>query len=289
MEAQHNEQQSNPNTNTAKRTAYDKESYKAYKRQERKELFAMAEAILDKICVDLPVLNQYLTTQGKLGYSSLMTTLLVMAQQPAATYIRDFDSWLQLGRMPRKGTGIKVFEANGEYHCEDGTSGILYSVKRVFDILHTDGKSMKAWTKPSIRTLLKALCTESPVPIKLADSLSPNDNLSFSDTDIEQSVFVQRNRNGNELFAGIVEKLAKATNLDDFHAQCVASIVCTRYSVPVREIDQMPEWLRHLETGGKKATFALIRQASCDIMERVDRNLAAERIQQRTEQQREAR
>jgi len=287
MEIKINRQRNDQNTNTAQRAAYDKEAYKAYKRQERKELFAMAEDILDEISVDLPALNQYLAIQGKLGYSSLMTTLLVMAQQPDATQIRDFDSWLQLGRMPRKGTGIRVFEANGEYHCEDGTSGIMYSVKRVFDVSQTDGKSLNVRTKPTIRSLLKALCTESPVPIRLADSMNPNTTEAFSETD--KSVFVQRSRNGNELFADIVEKLTKANRLDDFHAKCVATIVCTRYGIPIRDIEQIPEWLRLLEPGGKKATFALIRQASCDIMERVDRNLAAERLCQRTEQEREAR
>jgi len=271
----------------AQKGEYNREAYKARKQHERQQLFAMADSQFHAITNDTQSLTQYLSLQGKLGYTSVYTTLLILAQEPKATMIRTYDGWRQLGRTPRKGSGIKVFEVNGEYQREDGSPGVAYSIKSVFDISKTDGESIAPRSQPGIRSLVKAVATESPVPIKLIDTLGADRIAEYSKDD--NVIFVKRNSPAGELFTALVVELARSNGLEGFHVLCSTNIVCHHYGIPPIVIGEIPAWVKELSAPEKKIAFAMIRQAACDIMERIDRNLFNERQMQRSEPERESR
>ncbi len=273
--------------------AFDKEAYAEFKQQERQELFDTAEAKLREITTDPAALNKYLALQGRLGYSTLTTTLLVMDRKPNATQIRDYDGWQQMGRTPRKNTGIKIFEAHGEYRRSDGAMATNYDVKRVFDVSDTYGRAVYRRKQPHVRELLKALTTNMPVPIKLSGTMDEHKIAEYSPND--NVIYVARNVDGQALFRSIALEIGRAMqpgetqNRDSFIAGYSAQILCARYQIPTNELTDIPPEVTDMSADDKREFMSSVRRTAVDTMERIDGNLQAERVKQRTEQDRGAR
>jgi hypothetical protein len=236
-------------------------------------------------------LSDYLTMQSRLGRTSVANTLLVLSQKPDASYVMSFDDWQQRGRaVKRNEKALLVLEASGEYERTDGTAGTRFDVKRVFDVSQTHGQPLRERMQAPMRSRLKALVTDTPVPVRVSDSVSQEMGALYSDRD--NTVYVARNMEGETLFAAIACELVHAENVtnkpahDAFISSCAASIVCRRYGIDAPAYDRIPEAISALDTGEKRAVLGSIREAACDIMERVDRNLYAERQQQRSQPER---
>lgn len=61
----------------------------------------------------------------------MTNALLILAQMPEATQLKDFDGWKDAGAsIKRQQKGISILEPGEEYTREDGTIGTSYNVKR---------------------------------------------------------------------------------------------------------------------------------------------------------------
>ena len=155
---------------------FDKEAWAAKKQEERKELYALADSTAETISKDGDKFRQFLDVQSRFDRYSPTNALLILAQMPEATKLRDFDGWKEAGvSVQRKPVSVKILEPGKEYPREDGTRGTSFEVKRVFDVSQTRGRLRSAPTvMPDDRTLLKALIHRSPVPIQTVESLPNN-------------------------------------------------------------------------------------------------------------------
>ena len=152
---------------------FDREAWAQPKREQRQELYDLIEEMSEKTLTDPSALSDYLNMQARLGKTSVANTLLVVAQKPDATFIANYDDWQKRGRSVKRGEkAALVLEANGEYERPDGTMGVNFDVKRVFDISQTYGKPIRERTAPPIKTALKAITTNVPVPVKLSEGIS---------------------------------------------------------------------------------------------------------------------
>jgi len=262
---------------------FDRDTWAQQKREQRQELYDLIEEMSEKTLADPSALSDYLNMQARLGKTSVANTLLVVAQKPDATFIANYDDWQKRGRSVKRGEkGTLVLEANGEYERPDGTLGVNFDVKRVFDISQTYGKPVRERTNPPIKSALKAITTNVPVPIKLSDEVSQSVAAMYSEQD--KSVYVARGVEGNELFFALSRELARAhSGKDTFVCDCAANIACLRYGVPAKYCDRIPEEIASLESREKRSALNIVREAACEITERVDRNLFAERQQSRNE------
>ncbi len=271
---------------------FDKEAWAQRKQAERAKLYEAIDGMTDLMFSSPKTLSDYLVMQSRLGRTSVANTLLVLAQKPDATYVMSFDDWHQRGRsVKRNEKALMVLEANGEYQREDGTTGTSFDAKRVFDVSQTQGKPLREREQASIRSKLKALVTDTPVPINVSESISQEIGALYSDKD--NTVYVARNMDGEALFAHIACELAHAENMTDepsrdaFISSCAADIVCRRYGISyAASSEQIADSVTRLDTASKRAVLGRIREAACDIMERVDRNLYAERQQQKNQPER---
>jgi len=271
---------------------FDKEVWSQRKQTERAKLYEAIDGMTDLTFSSCKTLSDYLGMQSRLGRTSVANTLLVLAQKPDATYVMSFDDWHQRGRsVKRNEKALMVLEANGEYQREDGTTGTSFDAKRVFDVSQTQGKPLREREQASLRSKLKSLVTDTPVPINVSDSVAQEIGALYSDKD--NTVYVARNMDGEALFAHIACELAHAENMTDepsrdaFISSCAADIVCRRYSISyAASSEQIPDSVTRLDTASKRAVLGRIREAACDIMERVDRNLYAERQQQKNQPER---
>lgn len=266
-----------------KEQPFDREAWAEQKREQRQELYDLIDEMSEKTLADPSVLSDYLNMQARLGKTSVANTLLVVAQKPDATFIANYDDWQKRGRSVKRGEkGTMVLEANGEYERPDGTMGVNFDVKRVFDISQTYGKPARERTNPPIKTALKAITTNVPVPVKLSESVSQSVGAMYSEKD--NTVYVARGVEGNELFFALSRELARAhSGQETFICDCAANIACLRYGVPAKYCDRIPDEIASLESREKRSALNIVREAACEITERVDRNLFAERQQSRNE------
>lgn len=155
---------------------FDKEAWAAKKQEERKELYALADSTAAEISKDGDKYRQYLDMQSRFSRYTPTNALLILAQMPEATQLKDFDGWKEAGvSVQRKPKSVKILEPGKEYDREDGTRGTSFEVKRVYDVSQTRGQVRSAPTvKLDDRVLLKALIHRSPVPIQTVDSLPNN-------------------------------------------------------------------------------------------------------------------
>ena len=262
---------------------FDREAWAQPKREQRQELYDLIEEMSEKTLTDPSALSDYLNMQARLGKTSVANTLLVVAQKPDATFIANYDDWQKRGRSVKRGEkAALVLEANGEYERPDGTMGVNFDVKRVFDISQTYGKPIRERTAPPIKTALKAITTNVPVPVKLSEGISQSVGAMYSEKD--KTIYVAKGVEGNNLFFALSREFARAhSGANTFVCDCAANVACLRYGVPAKYCDRIPDEIAALESREKRSALNIVRDAACEIAERVDRNLFAERQQSRND------
>jgi hypothetical protein len=153
--------------------SFDKEAWKKQKQEQREMVYSMIENTAEDVARDGVKFQSYLDVQSRFDYYSVANALLILAQKPDATRIADFDTWKEQGAYIRKKeTGFYILEPGDEYRRDDGTVGISYNLKKMFDISQTgDSRKRETPTYPDDRTRIKALMDHAPVPICISDAL----------------------------------------------------------------------------------------------------------------------
>lgn len=267
---------------------FDKEAWAEKKQAQRTELYEMIDEMADRVLCEPDMLATYLRMQAWLAKTSVSNTLLLTAQKPDATRVMSFEDWQQKGRsVKRNEKALLILEANGEYQREDGSMATSYDVKRVFDVSQTHGKPVlqRATLSMPLRAKLKALMTDTPVPVKPSERVSESIGALYSPED--NAVYVARTQDWNKLFFVVAREFACAGGTEDtFLCDCVANIVCKRFGVPPMTCDRIPDEYAALGVREKREALGEVREAANEIVERTDRNLYAEYQQQKKQPER---
>lgn len=90
---------------------YDKEEYIQCKREEKDEVYQLIDTTAEKIVTNGNQFKQYLDVQSNFEGYSVGNALLVKAQMPQATELKDRESWKKRGeylvKSPKK---VKILE-----------------------------------------------------------------------------------------------------------------------------------------------------------------------------------
>ena len=120
-------------------SSFDKEEWAAQKKQEREDAFALIDTTAEHMANDGALFQSYLDVQAHFDRYSVGNALLITAQRPEATQLADSKSWRENGVYIKKGeVGIVLLEPGEEFTKEDGSVGVSYNSKKVFDISQTD-------------------------------------------------------------------------------------------------------------------------------------------------------
>lgn len=152
-------------------------SYSEAKKQAREAAYNMIAEITEEVKKNIKTFTKYLNVQSRFDRYSVSNALLILKQKPEATRLSDFDTFKDEGRPVKKGqTGILLLTPGDEYTREDGSIGVEYKTKKVFDISQTNDKTIKETEiKEDIYTLVSALIHNLPTPIQVTDdTLSTN-------------------------------------------------------------------------------------------------------------------
>ena len=133
-----------------------KEEYAEKMKAEKEAVYQMADDTAKAIVSDPEKFKAFLDTQSRLDRYSAVNALLIFKQLPEASQLKNFDDWSKDNVKIQKGAkSISILEPV-EYAKKDGTTGISYNVKKVFDVSQTNGKRPPA---PTVNRDPKALIT----------------------------------------------------------------------------------------------------------------------------------
>ena len=267
--------------------SFDKDAWAQKKKEERDSLYLQMDEQAGAVSSDSGKLMEYLDLQSRLELYSVGNCLLIAAQCPEAIQLKDFEGWKKAGANVQGGQkGIPILEPGEKYTRDDGTEGVSYNVKKVFDIMQVKGASRHP-VHHDTRTLLRALVTNPPVPIVVVEQFTPSDKLAFYNP-VDKEVLLRHGIESEEvMFSVLAEELAHAS-LDvpgkdydretaSIPAQMAAYMLCARHGVDTGKeqfsFAALPESFQKGEAAETRGVLTSARKALCDLNDRMGKTL----------------
>ncbi len=274
---------------------YDKEQWAAQKQAERKEAYELIDNTCSEMAVNGDSFRQYLDVQGRFDRYSVANAVLVSAQMPEATQLKDYGKWKQSRVYVNKDAQkITILEPSKEYLRDDGTKAVSYNAKAVYDISETSAKDRQEAAEPkSMRELVSAMIDASPVPFQPVDDLELP---AFYDSE-QQTIFIRTGLNEEQLFVSMSKEVAavvydfkhnESRNASEFKAYCVAYMVSSRYGVDTRgfNFDRLPKEYAEMETQDFKSELGSMRDVLGEVQSEMYKSMEKNKPARNKEQER---
>lgn len=224
---------------------FDKDAWAAKKQAEREGVYAMIDNYVYDMGMDGGVFQAYLDVQARFDLYSVSNAILIAAQCPEATKLADFDSWKASGVYVKRGEdAITILEPGKEFKKDDGSVGVSYNVKKVFDISQTSSSRTSYRSLPpkggrlahsvvpplpaesvdsagtlndpqptpavarDERLLLKALMNNAPCRFSISNELPEGVNVAYHARD--NMIYVRQGLDAPTIFRGLAQELARA-------------------------------------------------------------------------------
>ena len=274
---------------------YDKAEWAAQKQAERKEAYELIDNTCSEMAVNGDSFRQYLDVQGRFDRYSVANAVLVSAQMPEATQLKDYGKWKQSRVYVNKDAQkITILEPSKEYLRDDGTKAVSYNAKVVYDISETSAKDRQEAAEPkSMRELVSAMIDASPVPFQPVDDLELP---AFYDSE-QQTIFIRTGLNEEQLFVSMSKEVAAAVydfkhnesrNASEFKAYCVAYMVSSRYGMDTRGFDfsRLPREYAEMDTQAFKGELGTMRDVLGEIQSDMYKSMEKNKPAKNKEQER---
>lgn len=268
--------------------AFNKEEWAASKQAERGEVYEMMDSATTSVLSNCEDFRRYLDTLSKFDRYSAGNILLILTQMPEATQLRDFDGWKEKNANIKKSEkGIRILEPGDEYTREDGSTGVSYNVKKVFDISQTTARREQQRERPDARQIIRALMQASPVTVNITEDL-PSDVGAHYDSK-NGVINIRRGMSAQDIIRTLSQEIAHA-EMDGqdgkydrgnvaFTAYCVSYVVCKKegFDVSRFSFDRMPESFAGMEPQAGRNELTRVRNVSSDILENMNAKLEQQR------------
>ena len=274
---------------------FDKEQWAAQKQAQRKEAYELIDNTCSEMMISGDSFRQYLDVQGRFDRYSVNNAILVSAQMPEATQLKEKAAWKQSRVYVNKDAQkVVILEPSKEYTREDGSKAVGYNAKEVYDISETSAKDrQEAQEKKSMRELVSALIDASPVPfVPVADLEMP----AYYDSE-QQSIFICTGLNEEQLFVSMAKEVSAAVfdfkhnesrEASEFKSYCVAYMVSSRYGVDTRgfNFSRLPKELAETDTQAFKGELGSMRDVLGEIQSEMYKSMEKNKPAKSKEQER---
>ncbi len=274
---------------------FDKEQWAAQKQAQRKEAYELIDNTCSEMMSSGDSFSQYLDVQGRFDRYSVNNAILVSAQMPEATQLKEKAAWKQSRVYVNKDAQkVVILEPSKEYTREDGSKAVGYNAKEVYDISETSAKDrQEAQEKKSMRELVSALIDASPVPfVPVADLEMP----AYYDSE-QQSIFIRTGLNEEQLFVSMAKEVSAAVfdfkhnesrEASEFKSYCVAYMVSSRYGVDTRgfNFSRLPKELAETDTQTFKGELGSMRDVLGEIQSEMYKSMEKNKPAKSKEQER---
>ena len=274
---------------------FDKEEWAAAKQAQRKEAYELIDNTCSEMMASGDSFRQYLDVQGSFDRYSVANAILVSAQMPEATQLKEYSKWkanrVYVNKDAQK---IIILEPSKEYTREDGTKGISYNAKVVYDISETSAKDRQQEQEPkSMRELVSALIDASPVPCVPVGELELP---AYYDSS-QQTIFVKKGLSEEVLFVSMAKEVSAAVydfkynesrDASDFKSFCVAYMVSSRYGVDTKGFDfsRLPSEYAEMDTQAFKGELGTMRDVLGEIQSDMYKSMEKNKPAKNKEQER---
>lgn len=274
---------------------FDKEQWAAQKQAQRKEAYELIDNTCSEMMISGDSFRQYLDVQGRFDRYSVNNAILVSAQMPEATQLKEKAAWKQ-GRVyvNKDAKKVVILEPSKEYTRDDGSKAVGYNAKEVYDISETSAKDrQEALEKKSMRELVSALIDASPVPfVPVADLEMP----AYYDSE-QQSIFIRTGLNEEQLFVSMAKEVSAAVfdfkhnesrEASEFKSYCVAYMISSRYGVDTRgfNFSRLPKELAETDTQAFKGELGSMRDVLGEIQSEMYKSMEKNKPAKSKEQER---
>ena len=274
---------------------FDKAEWAAQKQAQRQEAYELIDNTCSEMMADGESFRQYLDVQGRFDRYSVANAVLVSAQMPEATQLKDYNAWKQSRVYVNKDAQkIVILEPSKEYTRDDGTKAVGYNAKVVYDISETSAKDRQQAQEPkTMRELVSAMIDASPVPfVPVADLEIP----AYYDSK-QQTIFIKTGLTEEQLFVSMAKEVSAAVfdfkhnesrDASDFKSFCVAYMVSTRYGVDTRgfSFDRLPREFSEMDTQVFKGELGSMRDVLGEIQSDMFKSLEKNKPSKNKEQER---
>lgn len=249
---------------------FNKEEWAAQKKAQREDAYALIDSTSGKMLTDGNAFRQYLDVQGRFDRYSVANAILVSAQMPEATQLKDYSGWKQSrAYVDKDADKITILEPS-KY---DGSKAVGYNAKIVYDVSQTSAKDRQQPQEPkSIRELVSAMIDASPVNFQPVEELEVP---AFYDSS-QQTIFVRTGLSEEQLFVSMSKEVAAAVfdfkynesrDASDFKSFCVAYMVSSRYGVDTRgfQFGRLPKEYNGMDVQAFKGELGSMRDVLGEI------------------------
>ncbi len=253
---------------------FNKEEWAAQKQEQRKAAYELIDTTCEKMMADGGAFQQYLDVQGHFDRYSVNNAILVSAQMPEATQLKDYGSWKQSrAYVDKDAQKVTILEPGKEYEREDGSKAVGYNAKIVYDISQTSAKDrQQPQEQKTMRELVSAMIDASPVSFVPVDDLELP---AFYDS-AQQTIFIRTGLSEEQLFVSMAKEVSAAVfdckhkesrDDSDFKSFCVAYMVSSRYGVDTKgfRFDKLPKEFAGMETQEFKGELGSMRDVLGEI------------------------
>ena len=274
---------------------FNKEEWAAQKQEQRKAAYELIDNTCSEMMANGDSFRQYLDVQGHFDRYSVNNAILVSAQMPEATQLKDYGSWKQSrAYVDRDAQKITILEPGKEYEREDGSKAVGYNAKVVYDISQTSAKDrQQPQEAKTMRELVSAMIDASPVSFVPVDDLELP---AFYDS-AQQTIFIKTGLNEEQLFVSMAKEVSAAVfdfkhkesrDASEFKSFCVAYMVSSRYGVDTKgfRFDNLPKEFAGMETQGFKGQLGSMRDVLGEIQSDMYRSLEKNKPPKHKEQER---
>ena len=283
----------------AERPQLSPEEYVAKKKAEKDAVYQMIDDAVTEIVNAPEKFRGYLDTQARMDRYSAANALLIYKQQPQATQLKEFRDWQEDGVKVSKGAKSLSILEPVEYAKKDGSTGIAYNVKKVFDVSQTNGRRPAAPTLDrDPRKLVAIMLDTAPIDVATVEEL-PSPNMGAFYRNEDQTLYVKRDIGDSvALCQCVAQELGHAQLAMSceaysrremgFSAVCVGYMLCRKFGVDTRSfaIEDIPDGLKNKEPKGIRAELSKTRSAMNEIGSRVADEIYRRRAERSKEQER---
>ena len=274
---------------------FNKEEWAAQKQAQRKEAYEMIDNTCAEMLADGDAFGQYLEVQGRFDRYSVNNAILVSAQMPEATSLKDKNAWKQSRVYVNKDAQkIVILEPGKEYTREDGSKAVGYNAKEVFDVSETSAKDrQQPQEAKTMRELVSAMIDASPVGFQPVEELEVP---AFYDSS-QQTIFIRMGLSEEQLFVSMAKEVSAAVfdfkhnesrDASDFKSFCVAYMVSSRYGVDTRgfNFDRLPKEYAEMETQDFKSELGSMRDVLGEVQSEMYKSMEKNKPARNKEQER---
>ncbi len=253
---------------------------------EKEALYQQIDSTAEEISEKPDKLKGFLDLQARMDRYSSANALLIYSQIPEATRIKDFSGWGEDNVRIKKGAkSISILEPV-EYTKKDGSQGIAYKVKRMFDISQTNGKKQPAPTlNRNPQELLAVMIDTSPVEVAVIDDM-PQPTMGAFYKNEDQTLYIKRDFGDSvKLCQDVAQELAFAQlSIENdsynrremsFKAVCVGYMICKRFGIDTKDfaVNRIPSEWKDMDAKGIRSELSQMRSAMGEIHSRVSDEL----------------